>query len=267
MGTRAQQPLDNDHLRYLAPSIFAETKHESRADRYAFIPTINVVEALREEGFLPVYATESRTQDESKKSFAKHLLRFRQHDGFNQIGEVKPEIVLVNSHDGTSSYQLSSGLFRLVCMNGMVVSDGQIDTVRVRHSGNVVDNVIEGTYRILDETPKALEHMSAMQSVGLSGAEKNIFADAAKELRWNSDEFEIRNEDLLRPRRYEDKGNDLWTAFNVVQEKTLRGGVHVRNKEKRTVRRAGEVKSVTENVRLNKALWSLAEKMAELKAA
>lgn len=266
-NTLSQNPLDNDALRRLAPSVFAEDKHASRKESYKFIPTINVVEALRIEGFLPVFAAESRTRAEDKRGFAKHLLRFRQHDGFSKVGEVKPEIVLVNSHDGTSSYQLSSGLFRLACLNGMIVSDGEIDCVRVRHSGNVVNNVIEGTYKIVTETPKAIEHMELMRDLSLSPDEQYIFAKAAKGLRWDEEAVQVNSEELLRPRRSADQGNTLWQTFNVLQEKILKGGVSVRNLETHNAQRAREVKSVTENVRLNKALWTLAEEMRKLKAA
>jgi hypothetical protein len=266
-GTKTQNPLDNDALRRMAPSVFAETKHASRKETYKFIPTINIVDALRKEGFLPVYASESRVRDESKKGFAKHLLRFRQHDGFSTVGEVKPEIVLLNSHDGTSSYQLSAGLYRLVCSNGLIVADGQIDCVRVRHSGNVVDNVIEGTYKIVTETPKVLEQMEVMRDINLTRAEQVVFADAAKGLRWDADAVNVDSESLLNIRRSSDRSPDLWTTFNILQEKLLKGGVEVQNKETKRSQRAREVKGVSENVRLNKSIWTLAEEMRKLKAA
>jgi hypothetical protein len=266
-GTNVQNPLDNDALRRLAPSVFADSKHESRGDRYKFIPTINIVEALRKEGFLPVYASESRVRDVTKKGFAKHLLRFRQHDGFSTVGEVKPEIVLFNSHDGTSSYQLSAGLFRLVCSNGMIVADSNIDCVRVRHTGNVIDNVIEGTFKIVQETPKAIEQMEVMRGLELTKAEQGIFAEAAKGLRWDADEVNVNADALLNIRRSADRSPDLWTTFNVLQEKLLKGGVEVQNKETKRSQRAREVKGVSENVRLNKAIWTLADEMRKLKTA
>lgn len=258
--------LDNDALMRVAPSIFTVDKHEERSDRYAVIPTVDVLEALRREGFFPVYAGESRARSEDKKGFTKHMLRFRQDGNAHDVGEIFPEVVMVNSHDGTSSYQLSAGLFRQVCSNGMVVSDGAIETVRVRHSGNVIDNVIEGTYSIINETPKALEHMSVMQGTELSLEEQIIFANAAASLRWD-DGFKVSEPALLQPRRTDDRGRDLWRTFNVVQEKVIRGGVVVENTETRNRQRAREIKSVGESVKLNKALWTLAEEMARLKAA
>jgi len=69
-----------------------------------------------------------------------------------------PEIVLQNAHDGTSAYKLSLGLYRVVCTNGLVVKSAGIEDIRVRHSGaaSLVDEVIEGSYRIIDEAPRAL---------------------------------------------------------------------------------------------------------------
>jgi hypothetical protein len=130
-----------------------------------------------------------------------------------------------------------------------------------------IDNVIEGTYRILDQTPRAIEHMDAMKSIQLSEGERHAFAAAAKELRWNSEEMAVDNGDLLRPRRAADHSNDVWATFNVLQEKIIKGGSYVRNVESNRSQRAREVKSVSENVRLNKALWTLAEEMLKLKTA
>lgn len=267
-ATKQTAALDNERLIKLAPSIFTDVKHESRAERYQVIPTIQVVESLRNEGFYPVFAAETRARDFSRFGYTKHLIRFRKEgDGFNNVGDVLPEIVMLNSHDGTSSYQLSAGLFRLACSNGMVVSDGEIDQVRVRHSGNVIDNVIEGTYRILNETPLAIEHMQVMKGLNLSDGEKRVLATAAKELRWDSEKQRLNESDLIRPRRQADTGSDLWSTFNVIQEKVIRGGIQVTNLENNNTQRAKEIKSVSESVKLNKALWTLAEEFAKLKAA
>jgi hypothetical protein len=86
-------------------------------------------------------------------------------------------------------------------------------------------------------------------------------------LRWDPEEMAVNNNELLRPRRSSDQSGDLWTTFNILQEKIIKGGTYVQNKETRNTQRAREVKSVTENVRLNKALWTLAEEMRKLKAS
>jgi hypothetical protein len=77
---------------------------------------------------------------------------------------------------------------------------------------------------------------------------------------------------LLVPRRAADTQNDLHTVFNRVQENVIRGGIsYTRQGLQRplpTVHRSTRsVRSVDGDVRLNRALWTLAEEMAKLKTA
>ena len=75
-----------------------------------------------------------RTRDETRHEFTKHMIRMR-HQSLRdlKLDDTFPEIVLVNSHDGTSAYQVMGGLFRLACLNGMVVSESQCQTIKVPH--------------------------------------------------------------------------------------------------------------------------------------
>ena len=70
---------------------------------------------------------------------------------------------------------------------------------------------------------------------------------------------------MTRAYRSEQREPNLYNTMNNVQEKMLRGGVYVTNKQTGNKQRARAVASISENVRLNKALWTLTEKMAELK--
>jgi len=75
---------------------------------------------------------------------------------------------------------------------------------------------------------------------------------------------------LLQSRRRDDNGADLWRTFNRIQENAARGGLsawgHDANgHRRRTTTR--EVKAIDQDVKLNRALWHLAERMAELKSA
>ena len=108
---RADYPLSDDQIRTVAPSIFAEDKHTSRSDRYAYIPTGAVLSELRKEGFQPFMVCQTRVRDEGKREHTKHMVRLRHADQIN--GAEANEIILLNSHDGTSSYQMLAGMFRL----------------------------------------------------------------------------------------------------------------------------------------------------------
>jgi Domain of unknown function (DUF932) len=263
--------LSNDEIQRYAPSVFAGQASARQSERYAFIPTINVVEAMRAANWSVVKASQSSTRDEARKGFTKHMLRFRANDTrLTAVGDSLLEVVLINSHDGSSQYSLQAGVFRLVCSNGMVIADSLIDAIKVRHTGNVIDMVIDGSARILENTPKVQDVISTWKQITLSTPEQRLLAESAHSLRFDEGSA-IRPEQLLNPRRRDDAGSDLWSTFNRIQEHTIKGGdrAYDRNADNGRGRRvrSREVKNISGNVSLNKALWSLAEKMAELKAA
>lgn len=266
--------LTEDELRRAAPSIFATTAHDSRSERFQPIPTIEVLRGLMAEGFMPVGAKQSGTRDESKRDFTKHMIRLRRidHDRKYEVGGTVCEILLKNANDGTSAYDLMAGLFRIQCLNSLVTQTSTIDSVKVRHSGDVMGKVIEGTYRVMGEAEKALAAPADWSQVKLDRDEREIFAEAAHFIRFADAEGNvdtaIKPQQLLMPRRYDDRGDDLWTTFNVAQENVIRGGLRgvgrdANGHRRRTTTRA--VNGIDQDVKLNKALWTLTEKMAALK--
>jgi hypothetical protein len=267
--------MTEDELRKAAPSIFAMTAHESRSERFQPIPTIEVLRGLMAEGFMPVGAKQSRTRDVGKADFTKHLIRLRRVDDGKtyNVGDTVCEILLKNANDGTSAYDLMAGLFRVRCLNSLVAQTSTIDSVKVRHSGDVGAKVIEGTYRVLNEAEKTLAAPADWGTVNLNKDERMIFAESAHMVRFADAEGEIatpiKPEQLLIPRRYDDRADDLWTTFNVAQENIIRGGLRgvARDDEGRRIRRVSTraVNGIDQDIKLNKALWVLAERMAELK--
>lgn len=270
---RSAYPLTNDQIARYAPSVLAESAHESRGERYAFIPTIQVLDGLRSNGFQPFEVRQTRCRDAGKREHTKHLVRLRHADTIvGDAGQEVPEIVLLNSHDGTSSYQLLAGFFRFVCSNGLIAGDVTND-IRIRHTGNVVNDVIEGSFQVLDNLKEIGERVETYKSITLTEPEKLLLAETAAGVRWGRDEVTgnllapiARPEQLLSARRWEDRKSDLWTTFNTVQEHLLQGGVTGRSANGRRTR-TREVGGVNENVKLNRALWSLADRFAELKLA
>ena len=143
---RSERPLSDDQIRAVAPSIFADAPHESRSERYSYIPTATVLQELRGEGFEPFMVTQTRVRNDDRRDYTKHMIRLRHSSQIN--GREANEIILLNSHDGTSSYQMLAGMFRFVCSNGLVCGDTVAD-VRVPHKGDVAGLVIEGAYQVL----------------------------------------------------------------------------------------------------------------------
>ncbi|HHL4082047.1 DUF932 domain-containing protein [Burkholderia sola] len=263
---RASAPLSDDQIRRVAPSIFADGKHESRSERYTYIPTIDVLRGLRNEGFQPFMICQTRVRDSSKREFTKHMLRLRHADQIT--GEEADEIVLLNSHDGTSSYQMLAGTFRFVCQNGMVAGENIAD-IRVPHKGNVVQNVINGAFDVLDGFELIREQKDGMRSVTLDRDEQQAFARSALALRYDPTDAEapapVSESQLLAPRRFEDRHDDLWTVFNRVQENLTKGGLRGRSRSGRAMS-TRPITGIDQSVKLNRALWMLADAMRQMKA-
>jgi hypothetical protein len=272
----AGAPMTDLDLRRVAPSIFAIEAHASRSDKFAYIPTYEVLRRLRDEGFVPVRAIQGKSRIEGKAEYTKHMVRFRHPDyaGRAALGGASPEVVLLNAHDGTSSYRVMSGVFRSICTNSMIVMEDGATDIRISHKGNIVDQVIEGSFTVIEESRLTLEKAEAWTDVKLLTEERNIMAEAAHVLRFGdaegNTETAIKPAQLLAPRRRDDQGDNLWLTHNVIQENVIRGGLHAwgrdaNNRPRRVTTR--EVKNIDGDVKLNRALWLLSQKMAELKKA
>ncbi|MDB2178882.1 DUF932 domain-containing protein [Citrobacter farmeri] len=257
---RRDRPLTRDELMQVVPSVFGEDKHASRSERYTWIPTITILENLQREGFQPFFACQTRVRDQSRREHTKHMLRLRRT---GQISSPQvPEIILLNSHDGSSSYQMLPGLFRAICTNGLVCGQS-FGEIRVPHKGNVVEKVIEGAYEVLSVFDRVEEKRDAMQSLLLPPVAQHALANAALTYRYGEDHQPVTASQILTPRRYEDRRDDLWAVFNRCQENLLKGGLPGRTtKGRRSHTRA--VNGIDGDLKLNRALWVMAENMMDL---
>jgi Domain of unknown function (DUF932) len=259
-------PLTNEQIQRYAPAAFAGQPWDRQSERYTFVPTSAVIDGMRANNFFPVKASQSRTRIAGKEFFTKHMIRFRAGDvQLSAVGDSVLEMVLVNSHDGSSAYELSAGVFRLACLNGMMVAESLLEAIHVRHTGNILEEVIDGSQKLLANGPVVSDTIKAWKGITLDSREQLALAESAHALRFEEDAA-VRPVQLLTARRHNDAGTDLWSTFNRVQENTVRGGIRYVDAENHRRNRTREVKGISENVKLNRALWMLAEKMAQLKA-
>jgi len=265
---RSETPLADEQMRATAPSIFALGKHESRSERYTYIPTIDVLRGLRKEGFEPFMVAQSKSRVEGKTEYTKHMIRMR-HAGQVTARPEANEIILINSHDGASSYQMLAGAFRFVCCNGLVCGTVSND-IRIPHKGNIQGEVIEGAFRVLDDFEAIDASTEGMKALTLNVDEERAFATSALALRYGERSdgrppAPITADQLIEARRPEDLGHSLWTTFQRVQENAMRGGQPGRSTQGRRIR-TREVGSIDRGVSLNRALWVLAEEMRKLRS-
>lgn len=268
MNTRNPQALTIDQLSRLAPSALALTAASDRSSRYAYIPTIDLIRGMKKTGFLPFEAVQSKSRAEGRRNHAKHMIRFRQLSSLRQPlseGVVLPEIVLINSHDGSSAYRLMLGLFRVVCSNGLLLPEGTEENICIRHFGDVVDVVIERSAQIMKRAPQLLSTVRSWASMQLSFEEQNSLAEAALYARFPDLQGKINAPitpaQLLEPRRSADVGSDLWRTLNRIQENAIRGGLQGVQDGRSVVTR--EIKEIDRIVKLNCAFWGLAETLSQ----
>jgi len=264
--TKQPQPMTAEQL---PASVYATEPWQGVGHTYKFLPTIEVVRALGDNGIHPYLAKATKTRIDGKRGYTKHMLRFRAENAVAMPGEVFPEIVLTNAHDTASSFRIDLGLFRLVCMNGLVTSYGMASRYRVRHVGSTVEDVLENVRLAMGEFPRLGDTVLNMQAKLLNEQARQSFAHAASLLRWDSDKAPFEASLLLITRRPEDEEPTLWNVYNTVQENLLTGqrirtfGPSFRGYRTRT-QTTREVQSIDKSMDLNNGLWKLANEYAEL---
>ena len=205
-----REPLDNEALYRHVPSIFAREAHDSRSERYVYVPTIDIVEGLRREGWFPFFAVQSVPRDGSRHGHAKHMLRLRRDEG---IGKPEAaEVIIVNSHDGTSAYQMFAGMLRFVCTNSMIAGE-RFEEVRVPHKGNIEHDIIEGVFTVAEDFPRLLDASESMKAIQLSPDEQRLLGEVSLVARYGVDESPVRPEQIIEPRRRE-----LWRGRREVAD-------------------------------------------------
>jgi Domain of unknown function (DUF932) len=265
-----QRGLSEKELRKIAPSIFAVEAHESRSDRFAPIPTIEVLRRIAEDGFVPVGAKQSQARDPGRAPYTKHLIRLRRLDGKQrQVGDTVFEMLLKNANDGTAAYHLMAGLWRIRCMNSLVAKTKTLAQVTIRHTGDAPKEVLEASFKVLDHSDRILGAADKWGRIPLSEPERLSFAKKAHKLRFNGKTYGVASAvsapRLLEARRSGDEGHDLWTTFNVVQENIIRGGQEGEGHDSldRACRyRSRPVNGIDADVAMNTDLWTLADELA-----
>jgi hypothetical protein len=264
-------PLNDEQIRETAPSVFSEQAQNALSDRYAFVPTYNVVNFMRENGWFPVEAKEVKTRKAENKGFQRHMIRFRHPEvSFNNINNDKNliDILLTNSHDGKSSFTFQVGVFRLVCSNGLVVQTADFGTERVRHFttnegedefNTIFTNVLT---TLVGQVPHTVDIINKMQNTVVNDEQVREFALKAATVRFQDKLEKMDKEQLLeqlvQANREEDTGNSLWRVFNTLQEKLIKGGYSYLGGKKRKPRKARSLNNIMQSNKVNTELFSLA---------
>jgi hypothetical protein len=243
-------------IKSIAPSVFATSASPKLSEKYVFVPTEQIVEYFDREGW-----EISNVAQTGRGIHATHQIKFRNGE-LPSVGDTLVEAIVRNSHNGMSTFSVSAGLHRLVCSNGLTVPTSVADKFNVRHSGFELDDV----KRLMDGFSKKLPliqgSVGRMMERELSMDEKIEYVQKSAKIRWaeGSIPTDAQLVNLLTPNRVEDDKNDLWTTFNVVQEKFVRGGFDYQTKTGRKSK-LRDLKSIMAVNTINTKLWELAEEM------
>lgn len=260
LNLKNQDFLTKEQIKSKAPSIFTSTAAQGVSEKYTHIPTSRVIDDMDLLGWKVIDAKEVKAR--KGIGFQKHLLVFRNEDvvinGANG-DTVFPQILLTNSHDGKNSFTFTAGLFRMICENGLVVSTEQFEDVKMRHMGYTFEELQEQIKNMVERLPLTVESMNKMKQVEMSHEKAIEFAQKAINIRFPTNEthnISVDINELLNPTRKGDEGSDLWSIFNIIQEKVLGGDFNYTFGTK--IRKARKIKNFNQDIKINKELFSLA---------
>ena len=264
--------LSDADIMQRAPAVFAEDKAERLTSRYASLKTSDLLPVLRDYGYHPVQAAQKRAR-KGKQEHSAHLLAFSRAGDISPDvpgGGVRSEVLVYNSHNGTSGVKLMAGAYRFVCSNGIVRGDG--NSVSVRHTHKAMQDFEDMLRRIIEGVPAMMSTIEALRDRRMSNEEAWNFAEKAVNLRWDfmqkayipdnphgsyADSITIRQ--ALAYHRAEDNFSDAWSVFNRVQENVLRGNVFIKSLTEKGMkeRKARPIASIQEHVSVNQKMFDL----------
>jgi hypothetical protein len=256
--------LTESEIKTKASSIFTAKGAPGTSEKYAHISTDQIVKDMAKLGWGVVDAKQVRARKD--EGYQKHLVVFRNNDiviNGEDGDHAYPQILLTNSHDGKNAFTFTAGLFRMVCENGLVICSKEFENLKIRHYGYDFEELKNVIGTMVEKLPLTVESMNQFKKKKLRKEQIAEFAKKAAAIRFGAEQLEnitIDFDDLVTPTRPEDNGDDLWSVFNVVQEKLVHGMFEYTAGTK--LRKARKIKNFRQDLDLNAKLYELAVEYA-----
>lgn len=234
-------------LRERVPAIFTKTPSPKVSDRYSFADSEYYLQKfIHADWFI------HSARQVSKSEYAPHQVILRNND-IATVGDLLPQLIFTNSHNGIKKMTMDTGIYRLVCSNGLVVPTSITQSLSIKHldlGDSTTDTIVNSFY---EKVPIIMNNIDRMRNKILTNDEIDNFTYNALQIRFTN-AVGININDVVKPSRIEDYSDDLWTVFNVVQEKLIRGGIQLPSK-----RRSRPINNFVNDNNINTKLWELAE--------
>ncbi|WP_188108555.1 DUF932 domain-containing protein [Sulfurimonas lithotrophica] len=258
------RPLTDEQLKEQAPVLFTEQPHFETSDKYHFVSSIDVINEIKSHNWHPVSVQQSSVKDEDKDGYQRHVVRFRHFEDLLNPKENAVELLLFNSHDRSTAFSISAGIYRFVCSNGLVIADSVFESYKIKHIGDRANDIHTAIDKITSFKPQLEYKINKFEALKLSTGEREAFAKSSIALRF-PEHLEVDYKDLLVPHRDEDNKDDLYTTLNIIQENLLSGNVSGVNKETGRRFTSREITSIGKDKEINQGLWDIAERISSIK--
>lgn len=251
-------------------------KHENMKETYGFVKTDDILQAFSNKGWEIQSQDVANTRKQDKVGYQKHLIRLVHPDheiipGLREEHKSRPQLCLLNSHDGTTSLRMFLGLIRFACMNGIIAGTA-LNDIKLVHSKNITSRVPDAIDYISHSLPQLIEQIQVLNNKTFTNAALKEFVKLCVDARLSNvhNIVKVDYDSALRTVRLEDRGNDAFTIMNKVQERVLRGGIrYVYDRKvkdgdgnllghKRVVTKTRNLKSVSGQVKLNRLVYDKA---------
>lgn len=266
--------MTKEELRKACPMAFkSNPTNPNVSDRYVQANTETVIDDLSKLGWYPVQAKQCRRKKGSSGIRSLHFIAFqnpdvkivKQNGDGTETIDAYPRIILTNSHDGFNSFKFMLGMYRLLCSNGLCVCDEEFENFSIRHINYTFDELRLVVKKSIEKVPNVVCTMNKMKETEVTDEQKREIATEVVKIRKGIDSNEKFDIDaatimeILNPVREEDNANDLWTIFNICQEKLIKGGfMAIGNNNK--VRKQRGITSIKKDLDYNQQLWAFATK-------
>lgn len=246
---------------------------------YGFTSSRAILDAFSAHGWNEVSSQYSRTNKVERSGFQKHLVRlenpeFSNIKGLSNDNNSRPQLVLLNSHDGSSALNLFWGVIRMACLNG-IISGNAISSFRLIHSKSITEKLPDAIEYMLNNFNKFTAQIETLQSLKFTESGVNELIKTVYDARLSGVGKVLAVDYSLNSiRRHEDSSLDAYTVFNRIQETLMRGGIQYRAERNRLDERGNVIQtyivdtktrklsSITQQVKLNQLVYDKALELA-----
>jgi hypothetical protein len=276
----------------VAPSVTSFTQdqaHGTKTEAFVAIQPSQIATVLADHGLDLVHLRAGRARLQDRAAHQTTVARYRSRTPLSINGLFFDLVFKVPHLYG--ALQAFGGTYRQICTNGLVVGQ-KFFSGRIRHVGDAMSQLDALIPQMVAQHDQMTETIRAMMARNVTPQELATFAREVATLRLGSQIdtalvpegarrlINVQYGDLIKVRRQEDAGADLWSVLNVVQENTMRYGLRyqtetpdargelypkvIRNMTARPITRTrqGETETVR-SVDLNASIWDAAQALLD----